>query len=452
MTSKTAMKLPDSPRIPAWMQTIQGMARPLEYLEAAAKEYGDVFTMRSLGFPPTVVLNNPQAIQEIFTADPHQFDSAEGSKILQPIVGNNSLILLDGDRHQRQRKLLMPPFHGERMKAYGKLICEIAEQVMKSWTIGNIQPVYPAMQEISLRVILRAVFGIDEGARFQQLRQLLVSMLDAFNSPLTSTVIFFPILQQDLGDWSFWGRFLRQRQQIDELLYSEIRERREQPDSNRTDILSLMMSASDENGQLMTDVELRDELMTLLFAGHETTASSLAWAFYWIHHLPEVREKLLKELESIGSDPDPTEIARLPYLTAICSESLRIYPIVLFSFARIVKSPIEIMGYKFDPGTVLTACVYLTHHREDIYPDSKSFKPERFLERQFSPYEFIPFGGGSRRCIGWALALLEMKLVLATVLSRYEMALTDNREVLPVRRGITLTPARGVPMMMVAQR
>ena len=434
------------------MQTIQGMARPLEYLEAAAKEYGDVFTMRSLGFPPTVVLNNPQAIQEIFTADPHQFDSAEGSKILQPIVGNNSLILLDGDRHQRQRKLLMPPFHGERMKAYGKLICEIAEQVMKSWTIGNIQPVYPAMQEISLRVILRAVFGIDEGARFQQLRQLLVSMLDAFNSPLTSTVIFFPILQQDLGDWSFWGRFLRQRQQIDELLYSEIRERREQPDSNRTDILSLMMSASDENGQLMTDVELRDELMTLLFAGHETTASSLAWAFYWIHHLPEVREKLLKELESIGSDPDPTEIARLPYLTAICSESLRIYPIVLFSFARIVKSPIEIMGYKFEPGTVLTACVYLTHHREDIYPDSKSFKPERFLERQFSPYEFIPFGGGSRRCIGWALALLEMKLVLATVLSRYEMALTDNREVLPVRRGITLTPARGVPMMMVAQR
>ncbi len=434
------------------MQTIQGMARPLEYLEAAAKEYGDVFTMRSLGFPPTVVLSNPQAIQEIFTADPHQFDSAEGSKILQPIVGNNSLILLDGDRHQRQRKLLMPPFHGERMKAYGKLICEIAEQVMKSWTIGNIQPVYPAMQEISLRVILRAVFGIDEGARFQQLRQLLVSMLDAFNSPLTSTVIFFPILQQDLGDWSFWGRFLRQRQQIDELLYSEIRERREQPDSNRTDILSLMMSASDENGQLMTDVELRDELMTLLFAGHETTASSLAWAFYWIHHLPEVREKLLKELESIGSDPDPTEIARLPYLTAICSESLRIYPIVLFSFARIVKSPIEIMGYKFDPGTVLTAGVYLTHHREDIYPDSKSFKPERFLERQFSPYEFIPFGGGSRRCIGWALALLEMKLVLATVLSRYEMALTDNREVLPVRRGITLTPARGVPMMMVAQR
>ena len=434
------------------MQTIQGMARPLEYLEAAAKEYGDVFTMRSLGFPPTVVLNNPQAIQEIFTADPHQFDSAEGSKILQPIVGNNSLILLDGDRHQRQRKLLMPPFHGERMKAYGKLICEIAEQVMKSWTIGKIQPVYPAMQEISLRVILRAVFGIDEGARFQQLRQLLVSMLDAFNSPLTSTVIFFPILQQDLGDWSFWGRFLRQRQQIDELLYSEIRERREQPDSNRTDILSLMMSARDENGQLMTDVELRDELMTLLFAGHETTASSLAWAFYWIHHLPEVREKLLKELESIGSDPDPTEIARLPYLTAICSESLRIYPIVLFSFARIVKSPIEIMGYKFDPGTVLTACVYLTHHREDIYPDSKSFKPERFLERQFSPYEFIPFGGGSRRCIGWALALLEMKLVLATVLSRYEMALTDNREVLPVRRGITLTPARGVPMMMVAQR
>lgn len=445
------MKLPAGPDS-ILFQTLESFAYPLEFLEGCAQRYGDPFTAKFPGFPPSVIFSNPQAIQQIFTADSHYFESGKGNKILAPLLGDTSLIRLDGAPHQRQRRLLTPPFHGERMRAYGKIICEITEQVMNQWEIGNSQTIHPSMQEISLRVILRAVFGISEGEGLEQIRELLSSLLDIFNSPLSSSMLFFPFLQKDLGVWSPWGRFLRLRQQVDDLLYTQIRERQEKNDVSGDDILSLMLSARDEDGQPMTDVELRDELMTLLFGGHETTASALAWAFYWIHYLPEVGEKLLKELDDLGNDPEPMEIAKLPYLSAVCSETLRIYPILLFSVGRYVASPIEIMGYEFEPGVMLVPCIYLTHHREDLYPEPKRFKPERFLERQFSPYEFLPFGGGNRRCIGYAFALFEMKLVLATVLSRFQFSLVDNRPIKPVRRGITMTPTGGVKMMMTSQR
>ncbi|MFB8787604.1 MAG: cytochrome P450 [Potamolinea sp.] len=445
------MKLPPGPDLTLF-SIIQTIVNPLEYLENSLQRYGDPFTGRFPGFPPIVTFSNPQAIQQIFTADPEQFECGKGNKTLTPLLGQNSMISLDGAPHQRQRRLLTPPFHGERMRAYGKIICDITQQVMSRWEIGNSQPIHPSMQEISLRVILRAVFGISEGDRLEKIREVLSSLLDIFNFPLSSTLLFFPFLQQDLGAWSPWGRFLRLRQQVDELLYAEIRERKANPDVYGDDILSLMLSACYEDGQSMTDVELRDELMTLLFGGHETTASALAWAFYWINYVPEVGEKLLKELDSLGNDPEPMEIAKLPYLSAVCSETLRIYPIVLFSFGRILKSPIEIMGYKFEPGVMLAPSIYLTHHRQDIYPEPNRFKPERFLERQFSPYEYLPFGGGNRRCLGYAFALFEMKLVLATVLSRFQLTLAETNPIKPVRRGITMTPSGGVKMMMTSQR
>jgi cytochrome P450 len=446
--TKTATKLPPDPQTPIWLQTIQGIFFPMEYLEATRERYGDTFMLRTLGFPPAVILSHPQTIQEVFTADPNLFDTATSNKILQPLLGEYSLLQLDGSPHQRRRKLLMPPFHGERMRAYGQIICDITKEVIGQWTIGKPFSVRSSTQEISLRVILRAVFGIDEGERFDRLRQLLGSLMESFNSPWRSSFLLLKFLQRDLGPWSPWGHFLRQKQQVNELLIAEIRERQSQPNSSGEDILSLMMSARDEEGQPMTEAELRDELMTLLFAGHETTASALAWAFYWIHHLPEVREKLLQELDTLGQDADPNAIFKLPYLNAVCSETLRLYPIVVFAFGRTVKSPIEIMGYQFEPGTAIAPCIYLTHHREDIYPESKRFKPERFLERQFSPYEYLPFGGGNRRCLGYAFALFEMKLVLATVLSQVELALADNRPVKPVRRGITFSPSGGVRMVV----
>jgi unspecific monooxygenase len=245
---------------------------------------------------------------------------------------------------------------------------------------------------------------------------------------------------------------VRQRQQIDDLLYAEIAERRANPDPNRTDILSMLMAARDEEGQPMSDRELRDELMALMFAGHETTATAMAWALYWTHYLPDVRDKLLSELKGLGESPGLMDIVRLPYLTAVTQETLRIHPVAMLTFPRVAQEPVEMMGYYLEPGTVVMGCMYLTHQREDIYPNHREFRPERFLERQFSPYEFIPFGGGVRRCIGEALAQFEMKLVLATILSEYRLTLVDKKRERPQRRGVTLAPASGVKMQILGTR
>ena len=428
------------------------MFRPLEVLEERVQRYGDTFALGRDTSTPLVYISNPKAIQQILTTNPEMFEIGRGNGVLQFLLGENSLILLDGQKHQRQRRLLIPPFHGERMRTYGKLICDITEQVISQWKIGEPFKVRSVTQEISLRVILSAVFGLDKGQRFDQLQQLLSSLLDVIGSPLTSSFLFFPSLQKDLGAWSPWGRFLRQKQQVDQLIFDEIQQRREQTSPPGDDILSLLLSARDEAGQPMTNEELRDELLTLLVAGHETTASALAWALYWVDRLPDVRDRLLSELDTLPADAEPTAISQLPYLNAVSQETLRIYPIAINPFPRTLKAPMELMGYQFEPGTTLLISVYLTHHREDIYPEPKQFKPERFLERQFSPYEYLPFGGGNRLCIGMAFAQYEMKLVLATILSRYDLTLADNRPIKPARRGFTVAPPGTMRMVVTNQR
>jgi cytochrome P450 len=446
------MKLPDGSKTPPLLQLFQWIADPIGYMETSVQLYGDVFTVQMGDLIKGVFISNPQLIQAIFTADPKLFDSGRGNEIAKILVGENSLVLLDGSTHQRQRRLLTPPFHGERMRAYGDLICVLAKQVSSLWTIGKPFCVRESMQEISLRVILQAVFGLNEGPRYQELRQLIAEMMNMTASPLRASMLFFKFLQKDLGAWSPWGRFQRRQQRIDQLLYAEIQDRRMQNDPERTDILSLMISARDEKGEGMTDRELRDELITLLLAGHETTATSLCWALYLIHHHSEVREKLLQELDSTSTDIDPTDIVRLPYLTAVCEETLRIYPPLFLTWPRILKAPLQMGDYQFDTGTELFPCIYLTHQREDLYPEPKQFRPERFLERQYSPSEFLPFGGGNRRCIGAALAMFEMKLVVATILLNYHLALADNRPVKPQRRGFFLAPASGFKMVMTGRR
>ena len=247
-----------------------------------------------------------------------------------------------------------------------------------------------------------------------------------------------------------WGKVVRQRQEIYNLLQAEIEHRRNQSATTGNDVLSLMLLARDEDGQPMTDPELKDELMSMLVAGHETSASVLAWALYWIHKLPEVKAKLLGELNSLENNTDPMAIANLPYLTAVANESLRIYPIVPIVFPRITKQEVTINGHYFPPETTLVPSIYSLHHREDLYPEPKKFKPERFLERQFSASEFIPFGGGNRRCLGYALALLEIKLVLATVLTNHSLKLANNQPVKPRRRGLTIATSNGVPLSVVS--
>lgn len=446
------MKLPDGPQKPSIWQMMQWVADPVGYMETNARRYGDVFTARFRSLGAIVFVSHPQAVQEILTADARSFDAGRGNGILMSLVGDNSLFLLDGERHKRERKLLMPPFHGDRMQTYGKLIVEITRQVMAQWQAGETFRVRSATQEITMRVILNAVFGLSEGERYERLRHLMGKVLDSTGSPLTSSLLFFPILQQDWGAWSPWGHFVRLRAQLDELLYAEIRERRENLDRSRTDILTLLLSARDEQGEPMTDRQLRDELVTLLLAGHETTATALAWALYWLHQLPEVRQKLRKELDELGENPDPMAIVKLPYLNAVCQETLRIYPVALITFPRIVNSSFEVMGHKFDAETWLAPCIYLTHHREDLYPEPDRFKPDRFLERQYSPYEFYPFGGGNRRCLGAALAMYELKLATATIVSEFELRLPDDRPIKPIRRGVTLAPSNRLQLSMCGRR
>ncbi len=446
------MKLPNGPQTPDIVQMFQWIASPMSFMEACAKRYGDIFTMRLN--VPVVFVSNPQALQQILTNDTKEFEApSDWNNVFEPSLGKNSVITLSGEAHKRQRQLLMPPFHGERMRTYGEVIRDVTEQIISQQQIGKPFNVRFATQAITLRVMMQAVFGLNDSPRAQELEKLLGLMMDeGANTPTRALVLYFPVLQRDLGPLTSWGTFVRRREQVDKLLYAEIRERREQPDPSRTDILSLLMAASDEAGQPMTDVELRDELMTLLLAGHETTATAIAWALYWIHKLPTVREKLLQEILSLGENPDPSSVFKLPYLNAVCSETLRIYPVGMLTFPRQVKTPVSLCGHELEPGTAVIGSIYLTHQREDLYPEPKQFKPERFLSRQFSPYEYLPFGGGARRCIGMAFALFEMKVALATILSGWELALVDRGEVRPKRRGLVTGPGRPIEMVVKSQR
>jgi unspecific monooxygenase len=285
------------PRVssPPWWQLVNWIADPIGYQDKYSRKYGNMFTLQLGGLGSCVLVGNPQAIGEIFSQD-SKFDMGRANGLAEPLLGRNSLILLDGDRHRRERKLLMPPFHGDRLETYAQQICQITQQIASQWQVGQPFIARTAMQQISLEVILQVVFGLSEGDRYQQLKPLLTEWIDMTDSPLRSSLLFFKFLQQDWGNWSPWGRMKQRQHQIHGLLQAEIEERRTQGTETRTDVLSLMMAVRDEAGQAMTDEELRDELLTILFAGHETTATAIAWAFYQIHRHSEVREALLQEL------------------------------------------------------------------------------------------------------------------------------------------------------------
>lgn len=449
-----AINYPDGPNISSFRRRLKLAFRPVEYVEDFAKVYGDCFTLKNPSGNHIVYFSHPQALEQIFTADASHFNAGQGNGILRFLFGDNSLVILDGERHQRQRQLLAPPFHGDRMRAYGETIQKITLQITEEWGNGKPFKIRTSMQDITLNVILRAVFGFDEGENLTKISRLLTQMLELVASPVMSVGLFFPFLQADLGAWSPWGRFLRLKKQVDELIYSLIRQRRTENYASRQDILSLLLCARYDDGDGMSDEELHNELMTLLVAGHETTASALVWAFYWLDRLPEVRQKLQKELDNLEENPEPINIAKLPYLTAICQEALRIYPVAMTSFPRVVKSPVTIMGYNLPVGTWIIPSIYMAHHRQEAYPQPKQFRPERFLERQFSPYEYLPFGGGSRRCIGMAFAQYEMKLVLATVLSKYQVVTrhavslrVNQKPIKPVRRGLTIAAPNSMKMV-----
>ncbi|MDX2272687.1 MAG: cytochrome P450 [Cyanobacteriota bacterium] len=446
------MRLPDGPQAPPLWQLMAWITQPTAFLDSAVRRYGDPFTADWGRLGKRVFVGDPQAIEQIFTAGVTTFDSGRAAGVLTPVLGSHSLLLLDGEAHQRHRQLLMPPLHGERMRSYGSLIQQITQQMTATWRQGQTFWARDFMQAVSLQVILQAVFGLHPGERCLRLEKSLLKLMDLVVTPIGRLMIFFPALQQDWGAFSPQGYFVRIRQQVDDLIYEEIAERQTRdPDApTGNDILSLLMAARDEEGDPLTPQELRDELITMLIAGHETTATSLTWALYWMHALPDVQARLLTELTTLEDPCDAMAMTRLPYLSAICAETLRLYPVLLTALPRITQHPFSIGEYDVPPETRLMPCIYLTHRRPDLYPEPEQFHPERFIERQFSPYEYLPFGGGNRRCIGAAFALFEMKIVLVTLLSRWHLHLLESYPVGYVRRSITMAPASGIKMQVMA--
>jgi cytochrome P450 family 135 len=420
--------LPPGPSAPMPWQTLRWMLRPGPFLSECHGRYGDVFTVRIANEQTWVMLAHPDAVREVFTGDPGTLHAGEGNRILLPVVGPSSVLLLDDREHMHQRKLLLPPFHGERMRRYGELMGEIAAEEIGSWPTGEPLRLWPRMQAITLEVIMRAVFGLDAGAQREHLRRPLARMLDWLMRPgrLLAFAALGPERVMDLPGYR------RVRAEVDARLYEVIRARRGDTSlAEREDILSMLVQARDEDGRAMSDEDLRDELITLLVAGHETTATSLSWAV----------ERLVRHPAQMARLRDDVLAGEDAYLDAVVKETLRLRP-VLPIVARRLTEPWEVAGHRLPAGAAVTPCIWLVHRRPDLYPDPLAFRPERFLERPPGTYTWIPFGGGVRRCIGASFALFEMTAVLAEIVRRVDLEPVAPVDERVARRTITLTPAR----------
>jgi cytochrome P450 family 110 len=436
------MSTPSGPQSPYLFQLFQILLDPISSLDNWSKEYGDTFRLGGERIPPTISFSTSKAIRAILNAPADTVGYSQKSELVKSLLGDGSFIFLPEGEHQRQRKLIIPNFHKENIESCGQNIIATTKKIIGNLIPGNSFDVRQTMKRISLEVILNEIFGLDSFLSREKISQTLVNLFNAFDSPILASYLvtarFIPLLlEQEIG---IWKTVKHLQQKLDSLIYAEIIWRRKQEDDLRLDLLSLLVTSRDENGQLMTDKEIRDAIMTLIFAGFETAAAAMSWMLYWVHYIPEVREKLLSELNSYSGDLEPITITRLPYLEAVCNETLRINPPAVSTFARTVKKPIEIDGYYLEPGTGIDVSIYLAHRRESVYPEPSKFKPERFLSGQFSPYEYLPFGGGQCRCLGASLAQYEMKLVLATIMSNFKLELINPKPLKPKRHGIVMIP------------
>jgi cytochrome P450 len=429
--------------MPAALQTIGNWSRPTAFLERSHRRYGAPFTVRLLGGPPMVMIADPDQIREIFQAPPDVLHPGEGARILEPVVGPNSVILLDEGAHLEQRKLMLPAFHGEGMQQLSGLMAELAEREVDGWPRDTVIALHPRLQRLTLEIILRTVFGLERGAQLDTLRDLLTQLLAGSESPL-SLLPAMPLL----GRLPRARRLERISARVDELVFALIEERRAaqaaEPPAEPAghDVLALLLAARHEDGSPMSRQELRDELITALVAGHETTASQLAWAFARLAHEPAVVGRLADEIDAAAGED---------YLVATINEIMRLQPVIPNAEPRLVMKPIEIGGVHYPPGVVLMANAYLVHRDPQVYPEPYAFRPERFLERAPGTYTWIPFGGGRRRCLGASFAQLEMRIVLRAVLGRFELAPTGPRMERTARRGITFSPADGCRVILHAR-
>lgn len=447
------LSLPPGPKQSSWMQIIRLAYRPIEFLEGCRREFGDTFTIRLPGYPPWVVLSDPDDIKAVFTGRIEDLWAGPANAVLKPVLRENSLLLIDGDRHVAERKLMSPALHGEQMLATGATMAQTADDALATWPRGKAFGLHPHLQELTLDIILKTVFGIEDAGRFRDLRAKIVEFLELGSNPLALLLMrpdgeipFFSTLRK--LRFTPVGRAFGVLDEIDVLLHTEFARRRAEGVSERNDILSQFMALQDDAGKSLSDEWLRDEMMTLLLAGHETTATGLAWLLYQIASHPEVEKRLREEITHAGgAKASLHDLSRLPYFDAVIKESMRLTPVLSWVGRRLEK-PMQVGKLNLPKGVLVFPSIYLTHRNPLLWPDPERFDPERFLNKPAAPNAFFPFGGGARRCIGMAFATYEMKIVTARLLMGAKIRLVDGYKAHVVRRGITYTPSEGLPVVI----
>jgi cytochrome P450 len=432
--TKPVEGLPPGPDWSLIRSTRTWWKRPLETLEQCQARYGDIFSYRLPHEGTWVILSDPDAIKQVFTGDPRLLHAGAANIVLLPVLGEHSVLLLDEPAHMKERKLMLPPFHGKRMKAYGDVMAEVAAEEIDRWPAHAPVRMRPRMQAMTLEIILRAVFGVDEGEGLNRLRDQLRRTLNLLSHPRRA--MFMIMLGPDR--LRRFPPFRRQMDRVDRLLYEEISTRRDAADlAERDDILSLLLQARHEDGTPMTDGELRDELMTLLVAGHETTATGLSWAIELLSRHPDALARLEDDVAA-GNDE---------YLDAVIKETLRLRPVIALVLRKLIE-PMEIGGHLLPAGVSVAPSIYLVHRNPEIYPEPERFRPERFIERPAGTYTWIPFGGGVRRCLGASFAEFEMSVVLRELVARRRIQPVGDPEH-SVRSTITNVPNRGAEVLAV---
>lgn len=426
--------LPAGPRRPAFAQTLEWILDPERFMSRCAREFGPTFTARLGPGADVVFVSEPAAVKAVFHGGGNMGDI---NGLFRRVLGHNSLLVIDGPEHLRQRKLLLPPFHGERVAEHHEAMIEAAEEDVAGWPVGEPMALQAHMQAMTLSVILGAVFGLKAGSRRDRFRVLLARLLE-LNTTIATTL---PQLRRELGGRSPWGRLMRCTAEVDREVYAEIERRRALEGERPNDVLSLLLEAQ-EDGDQLTDRELRDQLLTMLVAGHETTATALAWAFERLVRHPDALDQIVAEMEQ----GDGTA-----YIDAAIKETLRLRPVVPIT-ARKLTEAFEVDGREYTPGTVLMPCIFLLHRNPHIYDRPHEFRPERWLNWQPPAYGYIPFGGGVRRCLGAGFAHAEMRAVIRTVLSRVHLGASTRASEKIARRAFTLSPKDGARVLVTARR
>jgi cytochrome P450 len=446
-TIKFLMPHPALPPGPNLFATFDFVRNPFRFLDTCARRYGDWFTVRVPGVSPFIFTSDPAAVREVFLGDPDALHAGQANRPLGAFMGERSSLFLDGNEHLRQRRLLVPAFHGERMASHADAMRNAADNAIATWPIGPQFAIHPQMRAITFETIIRAAFGFPDDSAGAELRASLKKLFALYSSRL-GTLFSLPAMQIDAGRWSPWGRAVRLTRQIDAILFAEFARRRKTGVEGRADVLSMLLTARYEDGQPLPDAVIRDEMYTLMLAGHETTAATMAWVVNRLLTNPNMMKRARAEVVAVldGAQLDASHVGKLRYVEAVINETMRLDPVVP-NIGRTLTKPLTIAGRELPANVTIAPCIYLVHRRHELWPNPEQFNPDRFLESRPSPSTFLPFGGGARRCLGASFATYQMKIVVAEILSRADLKPVSGYTAHATRRGIAFAPSEGLPVV-----